>query len=59
MASDEEFLLYPLDTGEDPACSACGAVMIVAAHEARVIKPDFIAFRCEACGRLEKFVCEE
>jgi hypothetical protein len=22
MASDEEFLLYPLDTGEDPASAA-------------------------------------
>jgi hypothetical protein len=59
MASDEEFLLYPLDTGEDPACPACGALMAVAAHETRETKPDFIVFRCEGCGRSEKFVCDE
>jgi hypothetical protein len=33
MPSDQEFLLYPLDTGEDPARLGCGAVMVVAAHE--------------------------
>jgi hypothetical protein len=33
MPSDQEFLLYPLDTGEDPACLGCGALMVVAAHE--------------------------
>jgi flavoprotein len=59
MASDEEFLLYPLDTGQDPACSGCGRVMRVAGHEARETKPNFIIFRCEGCGRSEKFVCEE
>jgi hypothetical protein len=30
MASDQEFLLYPLDTGEDPACLGCGTIMMVA-----------------------------
>jgi hypothetical protein len=33
--SDQEFLLYPLDTGEDPVSLGCGANMTVAAHEAR------------------------
>jgi hypothetical protein len=30
MPGDQEFLLYPLDTGEDPACLDCGTVMMVA-----------------------------
>jgi hypothetical protein len=59
VASDEGFLLYPLDTGEDPACLGCGAIMKVVGHEVRETKPDFITFRCEACGRSEKFVCDE
>ena len=29
MTSDQEFLLYPLDTGEDPACLDCGALMML------------------------------
>ena len=58
MASDEEFLLYPLDTGEDPACLGCGTIMFVAGNEVREIKPDFIIFRCEHCGRSEKFICD-
>ena len=33
MPSDQEFLLYPLDTGEDPACLDCGTLMMVAGHE--------------------------
>jgi hypothetical protein len=40
MPVDEEFLLYPLDTGEDPACLACGNTMLLAAHEAREGRPD-------------------
>jgi hypothetical protein len=60
MPSDQEFLLYPLDTGEeDPTCLNCGTVMMIAGHEAREAKPHFISFRCESCGRSEKFVCEE
>jgi hypothetical protein len=46
MPNDQEFLLYPLDTGEDPECLDCA-------------KPDFITFRCKRCGRSEKYVCEE
>jgi hypothetical protein len=33
--SDQEFLLYPLDTGEDPVCLGCGSQMTVAGHEVR------------------------
>ena len=58
MSKDEDFLLYPLDTGEDPSCLACGKTMVVAAQEAREGEPDFIIFRCEHCGRTEKFICE-
>jgi hypothetical protein len=54
-----EFLLYPLDTGEDPACLGCGAIMILAGHEATETKPDYIIFRCEKCGRSEKYICDE
>ena len=58
IVRDQDFLLYPLDTGEDPVCLSCAAIMTVAVHEAREIKPDFIAFRCPNCGRSEKFLCE-
>jgi len=27
MPGEEEYLLYPLDTGEDPACLRCGTIM--------------------------------
>ena len=59
MPADEEFLLYPLDTGDDPACPGCGTVMTVASHEVRETKPNFITFRCGFCGRSEKYACEE
>jgi hypothetical protein len=59
MPSDQEFLLYPLDTGEDPACLHCGTVMMLAGQEVRETKPDFITFRCERCGRSEKYLCDE
>jgi RNase P subunit RPR2 len=59
MPPDQEFLLYPLDTGEDPLCDRCRLPMLLAAHEVRTGKPDFVTFRCERCGRSEKFVCEE
>jgi tRNA(Ile2) C34 agmatinyltransferase TiaS len=59
MSKDDEFLLYPLDTGEDPVCLGCGTQMKVAGQETRETKPDFIIFRCPNCGRSEKFVCEE
>jgi tRNA(Ile2) C34 agmatinyltransferase TiaS len=58
-ARDQHFLLYPLDTGEDPVCLGCGTQMTVAGHEARETKPDFITFRCPKCGRSERFLCEE
>jgi len=59
MPSDQEFLLYPLDTGEDPACLDCGTLMMVAGREVMDTKPDFITFRCKRCGRSEKYVCDE
>ena len=59
MPVDEEFLLYPADTGEDPACLECGKTMVLATRGARQGKPDFVIFRCEHCGRTEKFICEE
>jgi hypothetical protein len=59
MSKDDEFLLYPLDTGEDPACLGCGAIMTLAAQESRKTKPDFITFRCAICGRSERFVLDE
>jgi hypothetical protein len=55
---EEQYLLYPLDTGDDPACLACAKTMLVAAIEERGEEPNFITFRCEQCGRTEKFVCE-
>jgi hypothetical protein len=37
--SDQEFLLYPLDTGEDPVCLGCGSQMTVAGHESATPSP--------------------
>jgi len=59
MPSDQEFLLYHLDTGDDPACPGCGAVMVVATHEVRETEPNFITFRSLSCRRSEKFICDE
>ena len=44
MPSDQESLLRPLDTGEDPACLDWSALMMAAGHEAGDTKPDFITF---------------
>ena len=57
--ADKEFLLYPLDTGDDPACLTCGKTMVVAAVEERGDQPGFITFRCMHCGHTEKFICEQ
>jgi hypothetical protein len=59
VPSNQDFLLYPRDTGEDPACLDCGTIMMVAAHEVIETKPDYIIFRCEKCGRSEKYICDE
>jgi hypothetical protein len=59
MRPDQDFLLYPLDTGEDPSCLSCGAIMTLAAREAQEGKQGFMTFRCEKCGRTEKFIVDE
>jgi hypothetical protein len=56
--AEEEFLLYPLDTGEDPACLPCAVKMVLSVHEMRTNKPDFLTFRCPQCGKTEKYVTE-
>jgi hypothetical protein len=56
--ADKEFLLYPIDTGEDPACLACGKTMSIAAVDEHGDDLGFITFRCMHCGRTEKFLCE-
>jgi ribosomal protein S27AE len=58
-AADQEFLLYPLDTGDDPICPACGTTMVLASHESREVEPNFLSFRCVRCGRSERFICEK
>ena len=35
MARDEEYLLYPLDTGEEPVCLCCASKMLLAGSEVR------------------------
>jgi transcription elongation factor Elf1 len=56
MPKDQDFLLYPIDTG---ACLACGKTMLVATVEERKDQSGFIIFWCEHCGRTtEKFICE-
>ena len=59
VPNNQDFLLYPLDTGDDPACLNCGKTMMLAGHEVAETKPDYIIFRCEKCGRSEKFICDE
>lgn len=58
MRIDQEFLLYPLGTEEQPDCPACGKPMTIALHEARKGDPDFATYRCQACTRSERFVVE-
>jgi hypothetical protein len=51
VPNNVEFLLYPLNTGEDPVCLSSGKVMMIAGHEVTETKPDYFTFRCEKCGR--------
>ena len=53
--SDQEFLLYSLDTGEDPVCLGCGSQMAVAGHKVREIKPDFITFAARTADGPKSF----
>src|SRR3984893_11597201 len=41
MRTDQDFLLYPLATEEQPSCPECGKSMTIATHEARSDHPDF------------------
>jgi hypothetical protein len=59
MARDEEYLLYPLDSGDDPVCLRCGGKMLLASSEARPEKPNLLTFRCDRCGQSEKFLSDE
>jgi hypothetical protein len=59
VAREQEFLLCPIDSGEDPACLACGKPMMLAGQESREAKPAFMSFRCLQCGRSERFICEQ
>jgi hypothetical protein len=58
MSTDQDFLLYPLGTEEQPECPGCGKPMTIALHEARSDRPDFSTFRCQGCTRSERFVFE-
>jgi hypothetical protein len=58
MQPDRDVLLYPLDTGEDPVCPACGQVMRLFADEVIETKPDILTFRCDRCGRSERLISE-
>ena len=53
MARDEEYLLYPIDTGEEPVCLRCARKMLLAGSEERPEKPTLLTFRCDRCGQLE------
>jgi hypothetical protein len=59
MPHDQEFLLYPLDTGEDPVCPRCSTVMLLAAAEVHNDRANILTFRCDRCGRSERFLQEE
>jgi hypothetical protein len=34
MARDEEYLLYPIDTGEEPVCLRCAGKILLAGSDA-------------------------
>jgi hypothetical protein len=55
MPDEQEYLLYPIDTGEDPVCLHCEIKMLLA----REGKPTLLIFRCARCGQSEKFLCED
>jgi hypothetical protein len=38
MARDEEYLLYPIDAGDDPVCLRCGSKILLAGSKARLGK---------------------
>ena len=60
MSSDQEFLLYPLDTGDDPVCPSCGLGMRLFADEVPKQETDILTFRCDRCGRSERrIICEK
>jgi DNA-directed RNA polymerase subunit RPC12/RpoP len=59
MARDEEYLLYPIDTGDDPVCLRCGSKMLLAGSEVRPKNPTLLTFRCDRCGQSEKFLSDE
>jgi hypothetical protein len=58
MQSGRQFLLYPLDTGKDPVCPTCRQVMRLFAGEVPENEPDILTFRCDRCGRSERYICE-
>jgi hypothetical protein len=45
MARDEEYLLYPIDTGDDPVCLRCGSKMLLAGSGVRPENPTLLTFR--------------
>jgi hypothetical protein len=59
MARDEEYLLYPIDTGDDPVCLRCGSKMLLAGSGVRPENPTLLTFRCDRCGQSEKFLSDE
>jgi hypothetical protein len=58
MQCGQQFLLYPLDTGQDPVCPACRQVMRLFADEVLEKEPDILTFRCDRCGRSERLISE-
>jgi hypothetical protein len=60
MPHDLEFLLYPFETGADPACTLCGAVMfmLLAVADVHNDGASILTFRRGRCGRSERFISE-
>jgi hypothetical protein len=54
MARDGEYLLYPIDTGEEPVCLRCARL-----GGCDRKKPTLLTFRCDRCGQSEKFLSDE
>jgi hypothetical protein len=51
MPPDREFLLYPLDTGEDPLCDRCRHPMLLATRREKASRTSLLSGASVAAAR--------
>jgi transposase-like protein len=59
MKAAEDLLLYPLMTGDHPACPRCASALTLVGFHGERGRPDFSKFRCPDCGRSETFADDD